>query len=65
MQKYKVSVLNDPFPHIIVENTYNAEEQKLVWQEIEFLSSLNKFYDNGKFIHAPIKEMLLKRKEKS
>ena len=27
----------DPFPHVIIDNFYNEEELKLIWQEFRFL----------------------------
>lgn len=39
----KVYLKNDPFPHAIIEDFYNEEELKLIWQEIDFLTSENKF----------------------
>ena len=31
-----------PFPHVIIENFYNEEELKLIWQELEFYTHPNK-----------------------
>lgn len=31
-----------PFPHLIIENFYNENELKLIWQELDFLTSANK-----------------------
>lgn len=30
--------IEDPFPYLIVENLYNEDELKLIWQELEFLN---------------------------
>lgn len=35
--------MQKPFPHLIVENMYNDEELKLIWEELEFLNKPNKF----------------------
>jgi hypothetical protein len=32
-----------PFPYLEIENMYNDEELKLIWQELEFLNRPNKF----------------------
>lgn len=37
-----VHELMDPFPHLIVENMYNEEELKLIWEELEFLNKPGK-----------------------
>lgn len=31
----------DPFPHLIIEDFYDQEELKLVWRELDFLTSPN------------------------
>ena len=40
-----------PFPHVIINNFYNDEELKLIWQELDFYTQPNKLvpakdYDN-------------------
>ena len=32
----------DPFPHVIIDNFYNEEELKLIWQELDFYTHPNK-----------------------
>jgi len=32
----------EPFPHLIIENTYNNQELNSIWQELEFLTYQNK-----------------------
>jgi len=32
-----------PFPHLIIENIYNNEELKSIWEELEFLNKNQKF----------------------
>ena len=39
----KVHLKNDPFPHAIIENFYSEQELNLIWKEINFLTSANKF----------------------
>ena len=31
-----------PFPHVIINNFYNDEELKLIWQELDFYTQPNK-----------------------
>ena len=33
----------DPFPFLEIENMYDDEQLKLIWQELEFLNQLDKF----------------------
>tara|TARA_B100001057_G_scaffold86264_1_gene82121 strand:- start:3446 stop:4066 length:621 start_codon:yes stop_codon:yes gene_type:complete len=44
MEKEKVEVKfnENPFPHVIIENFYNEDELKLIWQELDFLTHPNK-----------------------
>ena len=30
-------IFNEPFPHVIIEDTFNEEQLKLIWRELEFL----------------------------
>jgi Rps23 Pro-64 3,4-dihydroxylase Tpa1-like proline 4-hydroxylase len=32
----------EPFPHLIIEDFYNEDELKLIWRELDFLTSPNK-----------------------
>jgi len=34
--------IREPFPHLIIEDFYNKDELKLIWQELDFLTSANK-----------------------
>jgi hypothetical protein len=34
-----MKIKNDPFPHIIIEDYFTDVEYKLIWREIDFLSS--------------------------
>lgn len=34
--------IREPFPHLIIENFYSQDELKLIWQELDFLTSANK-----------------------
>lgn len=45
--------LMNPFPHLIVENMYNEEELKLIWEELEFLNKPGKLKDPENFRAAP------------
>ena len=33
----------EPFPHLIIEDFYSEDELKLIWRELDFLTSANKF----------------------
>ena len=33
----------DPFPFLEIENMYDDEQLKLIWQELEFLNQSDKF----------------------
>jgi len=34
--------IREPFPHLVIKNFYNQDELKLIWQELNFLTSPNK-----------------------
>jgi Rps23 Pro-64 3,4-dihydroxylase Tpa1-like proline 4-hydroxylase len=34
--------IREPFPHLIIEDFYNQDELKFIWQELDFLTSANK-----------------------
>lgn len=36
-----IQKVTDPFPHLIIEDFYDQEELKLVWRELDFLTSPN------------------------
>ena len=44
----KITHLNDTFPGVLIDNFYSDEELKLLWREIDFLSSENKIDYVGK-----------------
>jgi Rps23 Pro-64 3,4-dihydroxylase Tpa1-like proline 4-hydroxylase len=37
----------EPFPHAIIEDFYNEEELKLIWKELDYLTSPNKMILSG------------------
>jgi len=43
----KISILDDPFPHLIIENFYTDEELELIWEELNFLTKPGKLYEPG------------------
>lgn len=48
MMNYQI--FNEPFPYIIIEDTFDAEQLKLIWRELEFL--LDKLNDPEKYYAA-------------
>ena len=40
--------LSNPFHHTIIHNFYNDEEQKLIWEELDFLNKPNKLLSPDK-----------------
>jgi len=34
--------IREPFPHLVIEDFYNKDELKLIWQELDFLTSPSK-----------------------
>jgi hypothetical protein len=40
---YKLVPHHHPFPHLIIENTFDNHELELIWQELDFLTYSNKF----------------------
>jgi hypothetical protein len=52
--------LQDPFPHLIVDDLYDEDELKLVWQELEFLNHLDKWKKPEETGAAVISEDILK-----
>ena len=49
MQTLDTFILNDPFPHMIVENFYNDDELKLIWEELDFYTKDGKLFDAHEF----------------
>lgn len=43
-------IFNEPFPHVIIENTFNEYELKLLWRELDFL--LDKLGDPEEYAAA-------------
>ena len=43
----KVHLKKEPFPHAIIEDFYNEEELKLIWKELDYLTSPNKMILSG------------------
>ena len=40
-----IDVPKGPFPHIIINNFYNEEELKLIWQELDFFTAPDKLLE--------------------
>ena len=38
----KVEILHEPFPHAIIKDVYTDDELKLIWRELDFLTSKDK-----------------------
>ena len=49
MQTLDTFLLKDPFPHMIVENFYNGDELKLIWEELDFYTKDGKLFDAEEF----------------
>jgi len=47
MTSPKVHLKKEPFPHAIIEDFYNKEELKLIWKELDYLTSPNKMILSG------------------
>ena len=41
--------LEEPFPHLIIENFYNEEELKLIWEELKFYTKPGKLLEAKDF----------------
>jgi hypothetical protein len=41
----EVKYIADPFPHVIVENMYNEDVQKLIWTELDYFLASNSLMD--------------------
>lgn len=44
----KVYLKKEPFPHAIIEYFYSEEELKLIWKELDYLTSPNKMILSGR-----------------
>ena len=42
METLEISLYANPFPLMVIENFYNEEELKLIWQELDFYTHPNK-----------------------
>ena len=49
MQTLATFLFKDPFPHMIVENFYNDDELKLIWEELDFYTKDGKLFDAHEF----------------
>ena len=45
MENIEVTLYQSPFPHAIIENFYNDEELKLIWEELNFYTKPGKLLD--------------------
>jgi hypothetical protein len=45
MQQVEIALLQEPFPHAIIDNFYDENELKLIWQELDFYTFSTKFLD--------------------
>jgi Rps23 Pro-64 3,4-dihydroxylase Tpa1-like proline 4-hydroxylase len=43
MQELKIALLQEPFPHAIIDDFYDEKELKLIWQELDFYTHPDKF----------------------
>jgi hypothetical protein len=43
MQELKVALLQEPFPHAVIDNFYDEKELSLIWKELDFYTSPGKF----------------------
>ena len=49
MQDIEVIIHEEPFPHLILKNFYNKEEEKLIWEELDFYTKDGKLFDAHEF----------------
>jgi len=49
MQTLDTFLFKDPFPHMFVENFYNDDELKLIWEELDFYTKDGKLFDAHEF----------------
>ena len=45
MEDLYATVNHEPFPHLIVDNFYNDDELKLIWEELNFYTKDGKLFD--------------------
>jgi len=43
------SAFSEPFPHLILNNFYNEDELKLIWEELNFYTKPNKLFEAKDF----------------
>ena len=48
----KITYYNDPDEHLIVENAYTSIEQKLIWQELDFLTDPKKLLKSSELTRS-------------
>ena len=48
----KITYYNDPDEHLIVENAYTSIEQKLIWQELDFLTDPRKLLKSSELTRS-------------
>ena len=56
----EVHSIQDPFPHLIVDDIYNENELQLIWQELEFLTYLTKWKSPEETASAKLNDKILK-----
>ena len=44
-EKLVVTLFNDPFPHMIIDNFYNEKELELIWEELKFYTKPGKLLE--------------------
>lgn len=42
MSELKIALLQEPFPHAIIDNFYDEDELKLIWQELDYYTYSDK-----------------------
>ena len=47
----KITILSEPFPHLIAENFYDEEELKILWEVLDLITEEQKFVSPGE-IHG-------------
>jgi len=50
----ELSLLKYPFPHAIVSDFYSENELSLIWKELDFLTSPDKFIKSGKELQTAL-----------
>ena len=55
MQDIEVIIHEEPFPHLILNNFYNKDELKLIWEELDFYTKDGKLFEAKNFGGIPEK----------